>query len=247
LPKVFQYTGKDNLETMGVAVKYNDHLGFLVRREIPPSVGAVPSVLDFGAGMGVTSDLLRTHGIGVSCLEPDDEFRSDLADRGYPVFKDVSDIEESSYDLIYLLNVLEHIEDDALMVKRLNAILKPGGRLLVYVPAFQFLYSSRDRKVGHYCRYRRGRLRSLAQAAGMEINRLEYCDPLGFFAAIAYRLRDHGDGRLSEAKVRFFDKYLFPLSPPLQPLLRRVLGKNVLLVATKPGGTGHEAVERRAT
>lgn len=122
------------------------------------------------------------------------------------------------------------------MVKRLNAILKPGGRLLVYVPAFQFLYSSRDRKVGHYCRYRRGRLRSLAQAAGMEINRLEYCDPLGFFAAIAYRLRDHGDGRLSEAKVRFFDKYLFPLSPPLQPLLRRVLGQERAAGRNEAGG-----------
>jgi SAM-dependent methyltransferase len=234
LNQAFEYTGKDNLETMGVAVNYNDHLAFLIKRELPAESGRPTSILDFGAGLGMACDLLRQDHIKTDCLEPDDKLRAGLASRGYTVFGDMSEIAESSYDVIYCLNVLEHIEDDQFAVKQLSSTLRPGGKLIVYVPAFQILFSSRDRKVGHHRRYRAPRLRELASSSALEIDRLEYCDPAGFLAAVAYRLGDHGDGRLSEARVRFFDRYLFPPSKVLQPLFRRIVGKNVLLVAIRP-------------
>ena len=61
-------------------------------------------------------------------------------------------------DLIYTSNVLEHIDDDLAALKQLRATLSPGGRIAIYVPAMQVLYSDMDRSLGHYRRYGRQEL-----------------------------------------------------------------------------------------
>ena len=74
---------------------------------------------------------------------------------------DVSTFEaDRQYDTIVMMNVLEHIEDDAAAVAALREGLKSGGRLVVYVPAFMLLYSKFDREIGHYRRYKREPLAS---------------------------------------------------------------------------------------
>src|SRR3954452_7744006 len=56
------------------------------------------------------------------------------------------------YDSIVMMNVLEHIEDDEAALKTLRRALNPGGRIVLYVPAFMLLYSDFDREIGHYRR-----------------------------------------------------------------------------------------------
>ena len=95
------------------------------------------------------------NGYRVHCIEPDKRHASSLANAGLPVATTLEEIKDCSCDYIYSLNVLEHIEDDVMALRQWYQKLKPGGRILVYVPAFQLLYSSMDRKVGHFRRYTR--------------------------------------------------------------------------------------------
>ena len=69
-------------------------------------------------------------------------------------------------DTVVYVNVMEHIEDDRAEVAAAYAAIKPGGHLLVFVPALQWLYSPADRKVGHFRRYHKAALGNLARDAG---------------------------------------------------------------------------------
>lgn len=73
------------------------------------------------------------------------------------------------YDLVLLLDVLEHVDDDRAFLSDLAArFASPGGLFLVTAPAFDRLMSAHDRFLGHRRRYGLGTLRSLARAAGLE-------------------------------------------------------------------------------
>ena len=92
-----------------------------------------------------------------------------------------------------------------------------------------------DHKVGHLRRYRRASLRALASGAGLALDDVRYVDSLGFFATLAYRvLARGGDGLIDRRALRIYDRLIFPPSRVLDRLLSRSLGKNLLLLATKP-------------
>jgi SAM-dependent methyltransferase len=148
---------------------------------------------------------------------------------------DLAAIPPGSIDCIYTLNVLEHIEDDLATIRALGERLVRGGRLVIYVPAFQSLYTSMDRKVGHVRRYRRADLRAKVETAGLTVLRSEYVDSLGFAATLAFRAFGPKSGDIDRDAVRAYDRYAFPLSRRLDRALNRVVGKNVLVVAQRNG------------
>jgi SAM-dependent methyltransferase len=222
------YTGTAVLEAMTEAKNYNEFLVDLIVAE-EPDRGA--RVLDFGAGLGTFADMMRGRGYNPDCAEVDEELCQHLTAKGYNVATDVGTLEPRSYDLIYTLNVMEHIENDFDTVKQLSGLLAPGGRILIYVPASQVLYSAFDRLVGHYRRYDRARLRNIASASDLTVKELRYCDPLGWLAAFAYKLIGDKEGELTPRSVATYDRFVFPLSRRLEPIFGQGIGKNVLLVA----------------
>ena len=121
------------------------------------------------------------------------------------------------------------------MLPALRPRLAPGGRLLIYVPAFNLLYSANDERVGHVRRYRRAGLVELVRNAGFQVERASYVDSLGFFAALAYRFVGDPEGGLSVTSVRLYDSLLFPPSRLLDRVVGRWFGKNLLLTAVRPG------------
>jgi hypothetical protein len=136
---------------------------------------------------------------------------------------------------VYSVNVLEHISDDEGTLTELHAKLCPGGRLLLYVPAFQVLYSSMDEKVGHHRRYRMGALAAVAVRAGFEVERMDYADCLGFFVTVLYRLIGSRRGDISPTSVRIYDRFVFPLSRLLDRAgASRRLGKNLSMTLRRP-------------
>lgn len=226
----FAYTGCENLEVMADADNYNNFLIELVTNQMNSQKSG--KVLDFGAGTGTYAKMLKGEGIKVDCLEPDAALQKELKKSGFKVLKGSSELKDNTYDLIYSLNVFEHIEDDFAEVVKLRKALKKGGRLVIYVPAYQVLFSSMDKQVGHFRRYRVKRLKMMAEQANININQLAYYDPIGFFAAFAYRLFG-GGGVLNPKSVRIYDKYAFPLSKVLHPISKKFIGKNAILVAEK--------------
>lgn len=224
------YAGCDNLEVMEEAVNYNRYLLHTITRQIRPG----DRVLDFGAGAGTFARPLAERGIALRCVEPDDGLRQRLRQSGLDAAADLAEIADASIDVIYTLNVLEHIADDRATAAALAARLAPGGRLIVYVPAFPILFSAMDRKVGHHRRYRRQGLRRLLTEAGLAVERIGYVDCLGFAAALLYRVVGDGGGEINRTALVAYDRFVFPVSRALDGLFHPWLGKNLLARARKP-------------
>ncbi len=223
------YTGTDNLEIMAAAINYNNFLVSLILDQLDPGV----IVLDIGAGIGTFANRIYKEGYDVICFEPDSKQSEFIKTKQIPVVTSVEAIETSSIDFIYSLNVLEHIDDDIDALSRWYNLLKPGGRMLIYVPAFQFLYSSMDKKVGHFRRYKKKDLLNKAKKAGFSIVSAEYADSIGFFASIAYKYLNNGSGDISSASLIFYDRFLFPISRFLDKVFHPVIGKNVFVIVER--------------
>lgn len=223
------YTGTANLEVMKEAVNYNDALLELVRKRARTS----DRMLDFGAGVGTFAVPLAAEGYTVECVEPDEGQRAIIAASDLHAHADLGSIPDAGIDFAYTFNVLEHIDDDLGAIRELRRKLRVGGRLLIYVPAFQLLYTSMDRKVGHVRRYRRRDLQAKVETAGLTVLESEYVDSLGFPATLVYRWFGSGAGDIDRKALATYDRYVFPLSRWLDRGLKHVLGKNLLLVARR--------------
>ena len=220
----------DNLEVMLEAQNYNR---FLTDQVVNNRAGN-GAVLDFGAGLGTFAEMVRDRGIDVHCLEPDERQAGLLSSKDFRTFGSAEAIASDTYDYIYSLNVFEHIEDDAAAARQVYRILKPGGALYLYVPAFALLFGSMDRKVGHFRRYRRRNLCTLVGGAGLVPERCAYVDSIGFLATLAYNLKPGDDGALNASAIRFYDRFLFPASRVIDRLASPFIGKNVFVTARKP-------------
>jgi SAM-dependent methyltransferase len=93
----------------------------------------------------------------------------------------------ASFDVILLLDVLEHSADERALLAGVRALLRPGGTLLVSVPAFQFLWSVHDEVLHHVRRYTARRLRRALADGGFTIRRVTYTNTLAFPPALIVR------------------------------------------------------------
>jgi SAM-dependent methyltransferase len=224
-----RYSGVDILEALESADHYNDYLTDLVRQAAATS----KDLIDFGAGVGTFSKRLRQAGCHVVCIEPDPLQRQRLIKDGFETLADLGSLPEGSVPFIFSLNVLEHIEDDGGTISQIYRKLRPGGSLLVYVPAFHCLWSSLDDKVCHYRRYTRKTLRRLVETAGFSVETVRYADCLGFVAALIFRLCGRNAETLTKGSICFYDRWIFPPSRILDIALHPFFGKNVYVVCRK--------------
>jgi 2-polyprenyl-3-methyl-5-hydroxy-6-metoxy-1,4-benzoquinol methylase len=229
-PANTRFSGTDNLEVMRDAVNYNRYLLDLIRSH----AGNAKRVIDFGAGSGTFAGPISRLGFDITAVELDDGLRAHLAKLGLRVAASTADLPAQSFDYAYTFNVLEHIPDDVEALRGLRAKLAPGARLLVYVPAFQLLYTSMDANVGHLRRYSRDTLTRNVSAAGFVVEAVEYVDSMGFFATLAFKITDRGSGDVNSRLLRIYDRIIFPMSRALDRIVHRWFGKNLLLVARNP-------------
>jgi SAM-dependent methyltransferase len=148
-------------------------------------------VLDAGCGSGRTLEELVDYG-EVSGLELNAE-AAELArgrDLGEVVVGRLEELPwaEETFDLITCLDVIEHVPDDVAALVELRRVCRPGGWLLVTVPAYQFLWSRHDEANHHYRRYARPSLQRAAGAAGWTVERVSAFNSVLLAPAAAVRL-----------------------------------------------------------
>lgn len=115
---------------------------------------SIPNILDIGCGAGeIVSVLKRFGGLWVNDVNKSALMRVNLPEN-HKLLGDFSKLSVSKkFDVITMLDVLEHIEDDRLAIKKAKALLNPGGFLVVTVPALSVLFSGHDRFLKHFRRY----------------------------------------------------------------------------------------------
>jgi SAM-dependent methyltransferase len=151
-------------------------------------VGA--AVLDAGCGSGRTLEELAPYG-EVRGIELDPEAADVARGRGYEV--EIGRLEElpwgdDTFDLITCLDVIEHTPDDRATLRELRRVCRPGGWLLVTVPAYQALWSLHDEANHHYRRYSRSGLRFAAVGAGWLVERMTSFNAVLLAPAAAVRV-----------------------------------------------------------
>lgn len=229
-----QYSGRRILESMHEAANYTQAVFDRLLRARPAD-GA--RILEFGAGDGAFVKKFATLGTEVDCVEIDHGLRDILRPIASSVFGDISEVRSDGYDFVYSVNVLEHINDLDRALDGLQRVVRPGGAIFIFVPAFEMLWTSLDTEAGHVTRFTRKRLSAAIRNAGFEIEGVDYFDSLGFPAALGVRaLEGVGLFRYNPGSVKFYDRVLFPVSQVLDIFLRKLVGKNLILVGRKPPG-----------
>ena len=226
------YSGLEELLNTEVMANYNLFIVNLAMK----NADQAKQIVDFGAGIGTLSLIFREYfSIEPLCVESDKKNKDYLLQREFKYFDSLQTI-SGSVDLIFSSNVLEHIEDDISVLKEMSNKLSINGKIYLYLPAKMILWTSLDEEVGHYRRYEINELKIKCQKVGLKIEKLHYADSLGFFASLAMKIfgynKDGGIGSVSSLK--FYDKWLFPISKFLDTIgLKYLFGKNVILIATR--------------
>ncbi len=156
-------------------------------------------ILEIGCGTGHNLPMLARFG-EVDAIEIDPAAREIASERlGKPVgdapLPDLPGVARGSYDLVAVLDVVEHIEDDVAALKGMASLLKPGGKILIAVPAHQWLWSAHDVVNHHHRRYSKGSLVKAIEAAGLTSRKLTYFNSLLFPLAAAARIAGRLTGR----------------------------------------------------
>lgn len=165
-------------------------LAELIERVARPPKGA--HILELGCGTGHNLSMLGRFG-DVDASELDDTARAIASERlGKPVkaaaLPDVSIFEAGSYDLIALLDVLEHVPDDAGSLSAIMSLLKPGAPLLLTVPINKWMWSAHDVAHHHHRRYAKAEIEALAKDAGYSIELISPFNTLLYPPIAAVRL-----------------------------------------------------------
>jgi len=227
------------------------HWWFLARRRILKAViGRVARppegarILEVGCGTGHNLPMLSRFG-RVDACELDDCARALATTRfGRRIeaakLPDLSIFEQDTYDLVALLDVLEHVRDDVASLRAIHRRLKPGGALLLTVPANRWMWSAHDVAHHHHRRYSKRQLTRVIDSAGLEVQVLSYFNALLFPLIAAARIagkvvgRESADDRLPVAPVNAVLNGIFGLEAGLVGRIPMPFGVSLVAVVRRP-------------
>jgi SAM-dependent methyltransferase len=184
-------------------------LAELIRREAMPPANA--RILEIGCGTGHNLEMLGQFG-RLDAIELDDEARAIAEQRlGRKALSarlpELAGVRGRHYDLIATLDVIEHIDDDGAALSAIAGKLKPSGKLVMTVPAHQWMWSAHDVVNHHKRRYSKRGLRRLIEGSPLRLEKIGYFNSLLFPLAMAERFasklrgKDDADVKLPSAPL----------------------------------------------
>ncbi|MDD5147098.1 MAG: class I SAM-dependent methyltransferase [Candidatus Daviesbacteria bacterium] len=227
------YAGTKTLETMNQAKFYNKWTFSKFDKYLKGDI------LEVGCGTGNFSSTLSKYG-EVTAIDIDQSLIQKVGeDKSLKVATGYGDIEkgnyffpEKSFDTVVCINVLEHIKDDERALQNMCRLLKKGGKLILLVPIYNFLYGEIDRAINHFRRYNPEQLKVKLEQIGFTIEesrKLNFLGALGWF--IAGRI--FKNKQVEDSKIQLFNTiapfYLF-----IEDFIEPVIGTSVLIIAQKP-------------
>lgn len=225
-----------SLDLLKDTYNYNHWIYSLLRRHLGESICEV------GAGTGnLTQFFLPAR--DVLCIEPEAQYgdvlrRMAQVHRNLRVFAGglaegaAQGAHAAAFDTVVCVNVLEHIEDDARALDQMKSLLRSGGRVLLYVPAGPWAFGHLDRQLGHFRRYSKRRIRHLAGAGGLDMERCIYVNFPGVFGWFLHSRVLRRDV-VSPQSARFVDR-LVPFLSAVERLWPPVTGQSLFAVLRKP-------------
>ena len=202
----------------------------------------VSKVLDVGAGSAFFSKyLLKHHIIKEACCVDTSYTPDDLYCNAYEKIQYKRDIKRSDADLVLLMDVLEHVDNDLEFLTRYIEKVPIGTLFLITVPAFQFLWSEHDIFLEHRRRYSSNRLKILVNRSKLQILSMNYffglVFPIACLTRIANKLLSRGNTARSQLKIHtpLINSLLATLCKLEIPLFRynRIAGLTIFCLAIK--------------
>ena len=150
-----------------------------------------PRILDVGCGTGANLQMLANYGVAEGAdISP--EALEFCRARGLSKVKlgpaEALPFEDASFDLVTGLDVVEHLDDDVAGLSEMRRVLRPGGRAVLFVPAFMFLWGVQDDISHHRRRYTRAELTGAIERAGLSVERSTYANITFFWPTLIGRL-----------------------------------------------------------
>ncbi len=237
----FEYTGHTTLETLGDAHKLNQWMYSAIRPFLKGTV------FEFGSGTGTFSELaLKEFRCFLSdyemvyCDDLDKRFRgnpnylgSHRIDLNVPLDAAGSAVQglQGTIDSIFAINVLEHIRHHDIAVESMRSLLKPGGRIVLFVPALPMLFNHLDKALGHERRYTKQSCIDLVTRHSMKPLSVRYFNPFGipgwaFMGGIAQKTS------IPRSGVKLYEQML-PLAQLMNGILSPLIGLSLIVCAEK--------------
>jgi SAM-dependent methyltransferase len=205
---------------------------------VAPYLGDRP--IELGSGIGDYAAELAAGRAAYTATEPDPDRFAVLAERfaDDPVVRvrrlGLPTDQTGDHSAAVMLNVLEHIDDDVAALRSVAGLVRPGGAVVVFVPAFQAAMSRFDRLIGHHRRYTRRTLGEALTAAGLRVERLRYVNSVGllsWFLLMRCARMIPRDG----LPLRYYDATVIRAVAWAERFVRPPFGQSVLAVARVAG------------
>lgn len=223
------------LENLASAVNYIDWYADLAR----PWLG--PDPLEVGSGNGSYAAAWAGSGQRITVSEADparlallrERFASDPLVTVRELLAPIDEV--GGYSAVVAFNVLEHIEDEVGALRSFGRLLRPGGHVVLVVPAFPIAMSDFDREIGHHRRYTRASMDRALRAAGLEPVLVRYQNSVGLLGWIVLMrlLRQRPSEGLA---LRLFDRAVVPVLRRVEGRVQLPFGQSVFAVGRSAGG-----------
>ena len=222
------------LEVLSAARRYNDWVASLAL----PHLGDDP--IEIGSGLGDQAAVWLRSGVRTLTLSDSDAdsvayLSKRFSAQGHVAVRqlDITSAEPGEHSAAIAINVLEHTTDDVSALRALRALVRPGGRVVIFVPAFELAMSKFDREIGHVRRYTKATLLDTFEGAGVSPMECRYINGPGLIAWIVMMKllrRSPADGPL----VRLWDAAVVPITRTVEARWKPPFGQSVLGVGIAP-------------